>query len=113
MSTSTAIDDVGQHQLPAGGWGHAKGTAWYDDIELVPAQGLTLSPRPARKKGDRGGRAQYAQRAPADSVAATLADVRRTDPVIALVVLDSLANGWPRTSAGPKLSDGQVATSAP
>ena len=93
-----------------GGWGHAKGTAWYDDIELVPAQGLTLSASAGPEgKVIEAVVHQYAQRAPADSVAATLADVRRTDPVIALVVLDSLANGWPRTSAGPKLSDGQVA----
>ncbi len=93
-----------------GGWGNAKGTAWYDDIELVPAHGLSLSASAGPEgKVIEAVVHQYAAHGPADSVAATLADVRRTDPAIALVVLDSLANGWPRTAAGPKLSDAQVA----
>jgi putative membrane-bound dehydrogenase-like protein len=92
-----------------GGWGHARGTAWYDDIELVEAHGLSLSASAGPEgKVIEAVVHQYAERGPVDSVAATLAAVSHTDPSVALVVLDSLANGWPRTVAGPNLSEAQV-----
>jgi putative heme-binding domain-containing protein len=91
-----------------GGWGRARGTAWYDDLELVRAPAPAL-PGPL-------GRAvsivtsNYARRAPTDSVVATLAALRSADGRLAQAVVQGMADGWPdgRESA-PKLNDRDVA----
>ncbi len=51
--------------------------------------------------------AHYASRAPADSIAATLAALDGAADEIAVPVLDGLASGWP-TQGAPRLSDAQV-----
>jgi putative heme-binding domain-containing protein len=91
-----------------GGWGSSRGTAWYDDLELVPAPAAAL-PGPL-------GRAvsivtsNYARRAPADSVVATLAALKGADGRLAQAVVQGLADGWPdEPKTAPKLNDNDVA----
>ncbi len=95
-----------------GGWGQARGTALWDDVEVIevgPATGAT----PALAVGAVSGRLgqvvsivtrHYAQRGPKASVVATLAALRGADEALAGYVLDGLVGGWP-TDAKPTLSD--------
>ncbi|HZN64381.1 MAG TPA: PVC-type heme-binding CxxCH protein [Tepidisphaeraceae bacterium] len=88
-----------------GGWGRSRGTAWYDDVELVKV--------PAALPGAVG-RAltivtgNYARRGPVDSVVATLSALKGADPKLAEAVVRGLADGWPENAA-PKLSDRDIA----
>lgn len=88
-----------------GGWGQSTGEAWFDDIELSPASETGL-------KGNVGKVAgvvirQYARRAPADSIVATLSQLKGIDPTLTALVIDGLSNGWPE-NAPPKLSAADV-----
>lgn len=96
-----------------GGWGHAKGKAWFDDVELVAIDGPVVMQVDTAAGGDPVDRVtaivvnQYAQRGPADSVVATISAAGKADPALGGLVLNSLAAGWPRGNA-PKLSDADV-----
>ncbi len=84
-----------------GGYGLAKGTAIYDDVQLIKGSsgalpGLVGSVASAVIE-------HYAHRAPVDSVVATLTAVQKADPQLATLVIDSLAEGWPQGTA-PQLS---------
>jgi putative membrane-bound dehydrogenase-like protein len=92
-----------------GGWGRSTGAAWYDDIELIPAASAGMS-GPVGKAVDVVAR-HYAQRAPADTVVATLASLKSADPALASGVIQGLAAGWPEgQSSAPKLSEADAAT---
>jgi putative membrane-bound dehydrogenase-like protein len=89
-----------------GGWGEAKGSALFDDVELVkggasPIPGLVGTVASAVID-------HYARRAPVDSVVSTLAAARSADPQLTALVIGSLAEGWPQGVA-PKFSDVDVA----
>jgi putative membrane-bound dehydrogenase-like protein len=77
-----------------GGWGHATGVAYYDDIELTKMGGTTNLPG-ASGKVLSAVITHYALRAPKDSVVQTLASLKAADPKIATVVIDALAASWP------------------
>ncbi|HEX8913416.1 MAG TPA: PVC-type heme-binding CxxCH protein, partial [Humisphaera sp.] len=83
-----------------GGWGHATGVAYYDDIELVKVAG-----GPAANLPGATGRAlsavitHYAQRAPKESVVRTLASLKAAQPMMATLVVDALAAAWPEGKA--------------
>jgi len=86
-----------------GGWGQARGTAWFDDIELTPAPGSELA-------GEVGHvlrivTAHYAQRGPVESIVPTLVALKGASPALSAAVLDGLVNGWPQekppTLTGP------------
>lgn len=81
-----------------GGWGHATGTAYYDDIELTKLGGNTAKLPGATGQVLATVISHYAQRAPKESVIATLASLRTAQPQIATIVVDALAGSWP---AGP------------
>jgi putative heme-binding domain-containing protein len=90
-----------------GGWGASRGTAYYDDMELVRAPAPAL-PGPL-------GRAvaivtnNYARRAPVDSIVATLSAIKNSDPRLAEAAVRGLADGWPADrSAAPNLSERDV-----
>jgi putative membrane-bound dehydrogenase-like protein len=85
-----------------GGWGHAKGIAYFDDIKLVKGQGGGLAGAEGRIIGVVV--KQYASRAPADSVVATLMAAQKSTPAMLDVVIDGLASGWPEGKA-PALDD--------
>ncbi|HZL35005.1 MAG TPA: PVC-type heme-binding CxxCH protein [Tepidisphaeraceae bacterium] len=89
-----------------GGWGHATGTAWFDDVELSPQHAIGLPGKEGKVAGVVIG--QYARRGPVESVVATLSAVKNTDPALAALVVNGLASGWP-DNAAPKLSDADVA----
>jgi putative membrane-bound dehydrogenase-like protein len=92
-----------------GGWGRSTGAAWYDDVELVPAASAGMS-GPVGRALDVVSR-HYAQRAPADSVVATLTSLKSADPALADGVLQGLARGWPEgQSSAPKISEEQAAS---
>jgi putative membrane-bound dehydrogenase-like protein len=77
-----------------GGWGVATGTAWFDDLELIPA--------PASRLPGELGRAvrivtgHYAQRAPVESIVPTLAALKGASPELSLAFLEGLVSGWPQ-----------------
>jgi len=85
-----------------GGWGWAKGVAWYDDLELV----RTGAPRLPGTIGEVTSRvlAQYASRGPSDSITDLLAGLESADPGLITTVLESLARAWP-SGVSPKFSD--------
>jgi putative heme-binding domain-containing protein len=98
-----------------GGWGTATGEAWWDDVQLIElGRGESLA-----GPGGAAGKLQqvirvvtrhYADRAPADSIVATLAAVRGADADLAGSILDGLAAGWPEgTGNAPKLSEDERA----
>lgn len=89
-----------------GGFGQSKGTAWFDDVELVRAQSAGLPGTVGKVVAAVTN--HYAQRGPTESAAATLASLRRTNPLLASVVVASLAAGWPEGKA-PQLSDADIA----
>ena len=86
-----------------GGWGRSTGTAWYDDIELVPATGTELAGEVGRVV--RLVTTHYAQRGPTDSIVPTLVALKGASPVLAETVLDGLMAGWPEEKS-PTLSAG-------
>ena len=75
-----------------GGWGRATGTAWFDDLELVPAASPGLPGEVGRVI--RLVTTHYAQRGPVDSIVPTLAALKGASPVLAVAVLDGLLSGW-------------------
>ncbi len=89
-----------------GGWGLATGTAWFDDIELIPIAGGG-----GPVAGVSAGVGQtlrivtghYASRVPVESVVPTLLALTDASPALALPILDGLATGWPAGTA-PKLT---------
>lgn len=109
---STGNATTVQLNLLYGGWGRATGTAWFDDVEVVelgPGK-VSLAAGPSSTRLGRIGdiaklvSRHYAERAPADSVVATLASLEGADRELAAAVLDGLVAGWP-TEAPPKLAD--------
>ena len=89
-----------------GGWGRSRGVAWYDDLELVKAPSPALAGPLGRAVSIVT--TNYARRAPADSVVATLASLKDADPALASAVMEGLSRGWPEGQA-PKLSDADAA----
>ena len=88
-----------------GGWGMAKGAAYYDDVKLVRGHVGGLA-------GDEGRIigvvvSHYARTAPVDTVVGMLQSAAHADPGLAEVVVDGLAGGWPQGTA-PKLDDAAV-----
>ncbi|MEX2215709.1 MAG: PVC-type heme-binding CxxCH protein [Phycisphaeraceae bacterium] len=98
-----------------GGWGQSTGTAWFDDLQLVQTDG-PVSPggSVASPVTGRVGEVisivtrHYAQRAPVESVVATLASLKGADENLTGFVLGGLASGWPQGKA-PTLSDADKA----
>ena len=90
-----------------GGWGRARGTAWFDDIELVPAAGSELAGQVGRVT--RLVTTHYAQRGPVDTIVPTLAALKGSSPQISVAVLDGLMSGWPADKT-PSLSDADKRT---
>jgi putative membrane-bound dehydrogenase-like protein len=88
-----------------GGWGTAKGTAWFDDVQLSKVMMGGLPAGEGRVIGVVVN--QYARRAPSDSIMSVLDAVSKADPSLASVVLDSLARSWPSGKA-PQLSEADV-----
>jgi putative membrane-bound dehydrogenase-like protein len=93
-----------------GGWGRAKGAAWYDDIEVTRAGAVPLN---NGLPGAVGQAVQvvsthYAQRGPTDSIVGTLSALKQADPALATAVIDGLAAGWPSSAKGPELSANDV-----
>lgn len=76
-----------------GGWGRATGTAWFDDIELRHAANSGLPGEVGRVV--RVVTTHYAQRAPGDSIVATLESLKHAPPELAASILDGLVAGWP------------------
>jgi putative heme-binding domain-containing protein len=87
-----------------GGWGRATGTAYFDDVELVPAAGSALPGEVGRVV--RVVTAHYAQRGPTDTIVATLEALKGAPPEVAAPILDGLVAGWPKEKA-PTLNDGE------
>jgi putative membrane-bound dehydrogenase-like protein len=90
-----------------GGWGRATGTAWFDDVELTPASGSELAGEVGRVV--RLVTTHYAQRAPTDTIVATLSSLKGASPGTAVAVLDGLISGWPADKA-PMLNDTEKRT---
>jgi putative membrane-bound dehydrogenase-like protein len=108
-----------QLNLLFGGWGPAKGEAWFDDVKLIeigPGGPLSLA---SLEDDDGSGKAgeivklvtrHYAARGPGESVVATLAAAKGADKELVTNVLDGLVAGWPEGAAtAPNLSDAQKA----
>ena len=89
-----------------GGWGLAKGTAIFDDVQLVKASAAGLPGLVGQVAS--AVISHYAHRGPVDSVVSTLAAAQNADPELAGLALDSLADGWPRGVA-PQLSNDDLA----
>ncbi|HEX7861411.1 MAG TPA: PVC-type heme-binding CxxCH protein [Verrucomicrobiae bacterium] len=85
-----------------GGWGRVSGTAYFDDVQLTLAPGSELGG--ALGPVIRQVTTHYAQRAPSDSIMATLNDLRGASPDLAAAFLDGLVAGWPEGKA-PEISD--------
>jgi putative membrane-bound dehydrogenase-like protein len=85
-----------------GGWGRAKGTAWFDDIELTAAPGSELAGEMGRIV--RTVTTHYAQRGPSDTIVATLAALNGASPTLSVAILDGLVSGWPKEKP-PTLAD--------
>ena len=92
-----------------GGWGRATGTAWFDDIELIPAAGTELAGEVGRVV--RLVTTHYAQRGPVDSIVPTLAALKGSSPGISVAILDGLMSGWPQDKA-PALGESEKKTLA-
>ncbi len=80
-----------------GGWGFARGTAWFDDIELKQAESPALPGELGRVV--RVVTTHYAQRGPIDTIVPTLAGLKGASADLALPILDGLASGWPQDKA--------------
>jgi putative heme-binding domain-containing protein len=90
-----------------GGWGRTTGTAWFDDIELVPAAGSDLGGEIGRIV--RLVTTHYAQRAPVESIIPTLTALKAAAPSLAVPVLDGLVSGWPQGTS-PNIGDSEKRT---
>ena len=88
-----------------GGWGRAKGTAEYDDVKLVAGHASGFAGAEARVIG--AVVSHYARQGPGDSVIGMLEAATHADPGLAEVVVDGLANGWPKGNS-PKLADADM-----
>ncbi|MEQ8767833.1 MAG: ThuA domain-containing protein [Planctomycetota bacterium] len=80
-----------------GGWGYARGTAFYDDVELVwlgSTTGSGMTDEVMRIVTQ-----HYAQRAPAESVGALLKGLRGASSARATALLSGLRSGWPEDQA--------------
>ncbi len=87
-----------------GGWGRARGTAWFDDVSLTQSAGPALPGEVGRVV--RLVTANYAQRAPVGSILSTLAALKGASLGVAVPVLDGLVSGWPQGKA-PELGEPQ------
>lgn len=90
-----------------GGWGRATGTAYFDDVELVPAAGSQLPGEVGRVV--RVVTTHYAQRGPSESIVSTLEALNGASPDLAAPILDGLVAGWPEDKT-PTLNDGDKKT---
>jgi len=90
-----------------GGWGRTTGTAWFDDIELIPAPGSELAGEIGRVV--RLVTTHYAQRAPVESIIPTLTALKAAAPSLAMPVLDGLVSGWPQGTS-PTIGDTEKRT---
>ncbi|CAA9409620.1 MAG: CBM16, partial [uncultured Phycisphaerae bacterium] len=87
-----------------GGWGHATGTAYFDDVELTKG-GVAVALPGATGKVLSAVITHYAQRSPKESVVPTLAALRTAQPQIATIVIDALSGSWPDgPDAAPQLT---------
>jgi putative membrane-bound dehydrogenase-like protein len=77
-----------------GGWGRARGAAYFDDVELTEAPGAALPGEVGRIV--RVVTTHYAQRGPTDSIIPTLAALKGASSNVAVPVLDGLVSGWPQ-----------------
>ena len=75
-----------------GGWGQATGTAWFDDLELVPID--NGMPGPEGKILARVTRS-FSARASGPAVVDLVLGLRGCAPSVARSFLEGLANGWP------------------
>jgi len=78
-----------------GGWGRARGVAWWDDVALVEVDPVLEGLPPAVGRVVGVVTRHYAARGPADSVVAILDALPGADPALAEFVLEGLASGWP------------------
>lgn len=85
-----------------GGWGQCTGTAWFDDVELVPVPGSELGGELGRAV--RQVTTHYAARAPVDSIVATLVSLKTAPETVGVALLDGLVSGWPQETR-PSLGD--------
>ncbi len=90
-----------------GGWGQCTGTAWFDDLELIPAPGSELGGEVGRIV--RVVTAHYAARGPSDSIVATLVSLKGAPESVGIAILDGLVNGWPRGTK-PTFADADRST---
>jgi putative heme-binding domain-containing protein len=90
-----------------GGWGQARGTAWFDGIELTPSAGTALPGELGRVV--RIVTAHYAERGPVDSIVSILTALKDTSPAIAAPILEGLISGWPEGKA-PELAESDKQT---
>ena len=104
-----------------GGWGRSKGEAWYDDVQLIelgPVRAIstTGAESPEGKLGQivRIVTRHYAERAPVDTIVATLDALKGSEPRLVESVLDGLVAGWPdgADAAVPALKEADKATLA-
>ncbi len=94
---STLVFDSGAAQSVSinclfGGWGQATGTAWFDDLELVPID--SAMPGPQGKILARVTRS-FATRATGAAVVDLVLGLRGCDPSVSRSFLEGLAEGWP------------------
>jgi putative membrane-bound dehydrogenase-like protein len=89
-----------------GGFGTARGTATFDDVRLVKAASAGIP----GLVGEAASAviSHYAHRGPIDSVVSTLAAAQKADPELESLVIDGLADGWPKGVA-PQLSNDDLA----
>ena len=85
-----------------GGWGQARGAAWFDDIELTQVGDSALAGEVGRVV--RLVTASYAQRGPVDTIVAMLLALKTAAPSLAVPILDGLVWGWPEGKS-PTLND--------
>ena len=88
-----------------GGWGKSTGAAWFDDVQLVRVQPSGMPGREGRVAGVVI--SEYARRGPVDTVVATLSAARKSDPLLASMILKGLSAGWPDACA-PRLSPADI-----
>lgn len=76
-----------------GGWGFARGAAWWDDVQLTQTAAGALA-------GEVGKVVQivtthYSQRGPVESIVPTLLSLKRAPASLSTPILDGLVLGWP------------------
>ena len=90
-----------------GGWGQARGSAWFDDVELTAAPGAELAGEVGRVL--RLVTRHYAERGPVESVIPTLVALKSASPSLATPVLEGLVSGWPQGKA-PAIGEAEKRT---